>query len=544
MNIKRFLHIGLAAFAFLPFLHSQTPTDSTISEVYVYMGSARVTRLADVDLVAGENVLSFSGLPTRLDVNQIQVGLVDGVPIRLDNLKFQQIKDREDTDIEETLKASIEALRIRIQVLNAQKSDQSSRVTFANNLSTSFTNGFGEAEIEEAFIKRAEEVLEFQQQTVIEAKEKIRKLDTEISELDEELKEMLEDLAGETQKANQLQGEVTVRLFAAEAGAAQLVFHYLVPNANWYPSYAIRVSSSDKSMEIVYQANLWQNSGEDWEDVAVTVSTSQPTRSGNVPELGPVYLQPNEILLRQRGQAIESFADGVELSPFSVSQDKDSGIKNFYAKPNVQAGMSSFSATLPSRVTLASETEPSRFPILTKDFDAEFWSEVVPIIQEKGFLKSKTTNAFDLPLISGQAQVFIDGTLTARVSVPYALPGDELELSLGVDDFIIVNRKETLRETEYAGIIDKTTILKRSFTIEVTNFHPLDHKVKVFERFPISRNEKITVKRKSPSDSVVEIEEETGVFFWEESLRAKQLKEYEVEFDVVHPREWHLENQI
>lgn len=396
-------------------------------------------------------------------------------------------------------------------------------------------------------IQRAEEVLKFQQQTVIEAQEKIRKLDIEISELNEELKELLKKLAEETQKANQLQGEVTVRLFAPEAGAAKLVFHYLVPNANWYPSYAIRVSSSDKSMELVYQANLWQNSGESWENVAVTVSTSQPTRSGNVPELGPVFLQPNEYYQRQRGQAA---GEVYELSQFSVSEKEDRGYASDESmagtklKTVVQAGVSSFSATLPSRVTLASETEPSRFPILTKGFNAEFWSEVVPLIQEKGFLKSKTTNAFDLPLISGQAQVFIDGTLTARVSVPYALPGEELELSLGVDDFIIVKRKETLRETEYAGLIDKTTILKRAYSIEVTNFHPLDHKVKVFERFPISRNEKITVKRKAPADSKVEIEEETGVFFWEESLRAKQLKEYKVEFEVVHPREWYLEDQV
>jgi len=279
--------------------------------------------------------------------------------------------------------------------------------------------------------------------------------------------------------------------------------------------------------------------------VVVTVSTSQPTRSGNVPELQGVFLQPNQYNKRVRGES-----EVYSLAPFEVTEADSAGYNSKQSlggtrlQTVVQAGMSSFSATLPSRVTLESVTEPSRFTMITKNFTADFWSEVVPLIQEKGFLKSKTTNAFDLPLISGQAQVFIDGTLTSRVSVPYALPGDELELSLGVDDFIIVNRKETLRETEYAGLIDKTTVLKRAYTVEVTNFHPVSHKVKVFERFPISRNEKITVKRKTPPDSAVEIEDDTGVFFWEESLNAKQLKEYKVAFEVVHPREWYLEDQI
>jgi uncharacterized protein (TIGR02231 family) len=263
-----------------------------------------------------------------------------------------------------------------------------------------------------------------------------------------------------------------------------------------------------------------------------------------VPELGPVFLRPNQYKRSRLSSAAEN--EVYELSPFSVAATADKGYtgKIAMAGTRVQTGMSSFSATLPTRVTLASETEPSRFPVLTSDFKADFWSEVVPQIQEKGFLKAKTSNAFDLPLMPGQAQVFIDGTLTSRVSVPYALPGDELELSLGVDDFIIVKRKETLRETEYAGLIDKTTVLKRAYTIEVTNFHPMKHEVKVFERFPVFQNEKIVVKRKLPKESDVEMEEENGVFFWKESLSSKQLKEYKVEFEVVHPREWNLEGQF
>ena len=70
--------------------------------------------------------------------------------------------------------------------------------------------------------------------------------------------------------------------------------------------------------------------------------------------------------------------------------------------------MASFSATLPSKIALTSGSEPLRFPILSHDFEAKFWSEIVPAVQEKGFLKMETTNAFDLPLMPGQAQIFID----------------------------------------------------------------------------------------------------------------------------------------
>jgi uncharacterized protein (TIGR02231 family) len=540
--MKRFLNPLILSFLVKATLFSQTPVDSEITEVYVYQGSARVTREAQLDLVAGENELLFRGLPIQLNADQIQVGLKDGVPIRLDNLKFKQNQDREDTEEEADLKEKIEQLRDRIQILNADKTNEQGKVNFANSLSASFTGGFGEAEHDLSSMDRVSEILAFQQKVSAETQAAIRSIDKQLKELEKEAKELLEELAKLTNKNNQLQGEVTVRLFAQQAGSAQLVFNYLVPNANWFPSYAVRVNSTNNTMEMVYQANLWQNSGESWEDVAVTVSTSQPNRSGNVPELFGVFLQPNQY---KRGRE-----EVYELAPFSADQNADAGyaakasMAGTRLQTTVQAGMSSFSATLPTRVTLESENEPSRFPMLTSNFKSEFWSEVVPLLQERGFLKAKTKNAFDLPLISGQAQVFIDGTLTSTVSMPYALPGDELELSLGVDDFIIVKRKETLRATEYAGLIDKTTVLKRAYTVEVTNFHPLGHKVKVFERFPISQNEKIVVKRKAPTNLGDRIKEDTGVFYWEETLASKQLKEYNVEFEVVHPREWNLDNQI
>ena len=540
MKFTRFFTLALGMFGCLSSLNSQTPTNSTISEAYVYMGSARVTRLADAQLESGENSLRFVNLPTHLDVNQIQVGLQDGVPIRLDNLKFQQVKDRDESAEEKRLKDAVEEKRDEIRLLNSEKGDQSRRVLFASSLSKSFTDGFGESDLDLDSLKRAEEVLDFQQQTTVGAQSRIREIDDQLAESEEELKELLEDLAEATRKAEGLQGELIVRLYAAEAGAASLVFNYLVPSANWYPSYAVRVDSADRGMELVYQANIWQNSGETWDDVVVTVSTSQPSRSGNVPELGPVYLQPNQYGIRQSmARAAPAAEPLLKVSSFEMAKDEA-----YNAETSVQAGMSSFSATLPTKVTLDSESDPSRFPILTEDFQSDFWSEAVPLLQEKGFLKSKTTNVFDLPLMPGQAQVYIDGKLTSRISVPYGLPGDELELSLGVDEFIVVNRKETLRATEYAGLIDKTTVLQRAYTIEISNFHPTGHRVKVYDRFPISRNEKIVVKRKLPDKSVVEIEEDTGVFFWEENLRANQEKEYQVAFEVVHPREWHLDDQI
>ena len=518
---------------------AQNSIVSAITEVDVYASSARVTREAEVKLTAGENVLRFSNLPSGLHVNQIQVGLLEGSKVRLDNLKYHIITEREDTAEETKLQAAIKTISEQIEVLESDKKDQASRIHFAQHLSKSFTKAFGEHATEAGALERASEVLEFQQQTLSDAQMMIRGIEDQLIVLEKKFEELSQNLTTATTQANRLQGEVTLRLFAAAAGDAKLSLNYLIPEAQWFPSYAVRVDSSTHSMEIVYQANISQDTGENWDGVVVNISTSQPDRSGNVPTVHPLYLQANPSYTLSKHKDFDPFADkrngqlaAARKAPLDLEES------------TVQVGMASFSATLPSKIALASGSEPLRFPILSHDFEAKFWSEIVPARQEKGYLKTETTNAFDLPLMPGQAQVFIDGALTSRVSVPYAIPGDNIELSLGVDDFIIVKRKETVRETEYDGLIDKTTVLKRAYIIEVTNFHPLKHEVKIFERFPISRNEKIMVRRQFPSESAIEIDKDTGVFFWKEILGSQELKEYKLEFEVVHPREWDLDEQI
>jgi len=545
MYLNRIFFIGAALIGGLS-LRAEVFVESKITEAQVFRSSARVTRVAAVSLEAGENTLRFQGLPSGLQSNLIQFGVGEGVETRVDHLRYEVIAERKDTAEELDLIQKIETVDAAIAVLESEKADAAKRIEFAKALGASFTEGFGEKELNADGLERAGEVLAFQEKTMVAAKERIREIEGLMEKRGKERVELRKELSELKAKLDVLRGEVGVRLFAAEAGVAQVVLGYVVNEASWFPTYTVRVNSSKNRMEMVYEANLVQYSGEDWADVAVTVSTSQPNRSGDAPVLGGVYLQPNQ-QWRGKEMSMKLSASSDAFGDSDGYQKSNSLSATRFALPpipEIAAGMSSFSAKLPSRVSLATARESSRFPLMTESFEATYWSEVVALMNEKGFLKAKAKNAFQLPLIAGNAQVYIDGTLTSRVTIPHALPEEELELSLGVDEYIMVTRAEKVRKTEYAGLIDKTTVLKRTYEVEVTNLHPLTHKVKVYERFPISRNEKISVKLIEPKLSDVDYEEETGVFFWEESIKSKKKKTYTVRFEVVYPREWNLEDQI
>src|SRR5205085_12519788 len=65
---------------------------------------------------------------------------------------------------------------------------------------------------------------------------------------------------------------------------------YFARNASWKPSYDLRAKDIKGQVSLLYKASVTQNTGENWENVHVMLSTGNPTLGGNKPELVPWYL--------------------------------------------------------------------------------------------------------------------------------------------------------------------------------------------------------------------------------------------------------------
>src|SRR5205823_2644834 len=65
---------------------------------------------------------------------------------------------------------------------------------------------------------------------------------------------------------------------------------YVVHNASWFPTYDVRAKNVNSPISISYKANVSQQSGEDWKNIKLTLSTGNPAVAGNKPELNPYFL--------------------------------------------------------------------------------------------------------------------------------------------------------------------------------------------------------------------------------------------------------------
>jgi len=514
---------------------------STIESVSVFPQGAEISRSLKVNLQEGENLLLVEHLPMDLRHDSLRAAQVNGVALRLDNQVFDVDEELQDTAKEKELKDAIEAIDQQLADLVQQQKQLEQRQSFAIQAVQAYLRNFGNNETGGQNLEKATELLKFREETQEEVFEKTRALNLEMARLNDDRSELAKELEKLGAQKVRLGGRVHLRLFAAEAGEAKLMISYMVNRAHWYPAYNLRVNSESGKMILEYSAQLSQATGEDWDGVELSLHTQRPQMGGDAPVLNPVYLTPDwtDKRYQVRGMSDSLMKESMASAPAEFNEDMGS---EYEKRAQFSQGFTSFSVTLPSKAVLKNEEQDKQFPILQEELETDFWSEVVVPVSTEAFLKGKTENKLDLPLLPGRAQVFIDGNLNSRVQIAQILPGEELELSLGRDPLIVVERKLAVRKTEYSGIIDKTTTLVREYETTVKNFHPRKHHLKVKDHFPISQNEKIIVKPKDPDD--LEVDEKTGEFVWDFELKAKDDKKLKTAFEVVYPRDWNLEDRI
>jgi hypothetical protein len=139
-------------------------------------------------------------------------------------------------------------------------------------------------------VAKLKEALDFQTQRLTELKEKELNVGNQVGLLSEQLIKYDRQIAELDKSGSLATSNIIVTVSSKITTQSQFVLNYVVHNASWYPTYDVRAKDVSKPVVISYKANVSQNCGEDWKDVKLTLSTGNPTVSGNKPELRPDYL--------------------------------------------------------------------------------------------------------------------------------------------------------------------------------------------------------------------------------------------------------------
>lgn len=255
-----------------------------LKHVTVFTNGAQVERTSSMNLLAGEQVVTFTGLSPYTDVKSMQIKAhgkltVLGVNYRTihpDSLqRIKQLRDAEQK-VKQTDDKERE-MRSQLEVVNAQ----------LEMLKTNCSTGNRTAVTPLANIK---ELNAYYAQEMLELKKKAISIDQELvklAEIREKQQKTADSIAHLKLKTIT---EAELKLQVPQAGKVDFTLTYYVKNAGWYPTYDLRSKGVGQPLQLSYKANMFQNTKEEWKNIPVTLSSANPNRSNIAPELRTYWL--------------------------------------------------------------------------------------------------------------------------------------------------------------------------------------------------------------------------------------------------------------
>ncbi|BDD09085.1 membrane protein [Fulvitalea axinellae] len=266
---------------------------SKIKSVTVYRNGAQVFRQAKAQVPAGQRVLLFDNLPYNLDANSLQAGGKGNFTILSVNFLRNHLNSPAPTAKIRKLESIAENLDLRSKTLDAQ--DQALGEELALLEANRKLSGTNEA----LDINQLRQAADFYRSRINAIRLDRIKIGRKKEVLTDSVIRIRKEIGalGNTKTDPVGQAEVTVT--SQNGFNSTLNLSYFVKNATWSPRYDARVSSLTDPLQLTYKADIRQNTGEDWKNVRLSVSSADPNQDGQLPAMKPWYLgAPAKIKIR------------------------------------------------------------------------------------------------------------------------------------------------------------------------------------------------------------------------------------------------------
>ncbi|WP_086838104.1 DUF4139 domain-containing protein [Amycolatopsis kentuckyensis] len=488
--------------------------EAPITAVTVYPQQARITRRGKAPLDGGPR-LTFAGLPPALDPGSVRVtgsgpALITGVDVRT---------EWHAAPADAALEALVEQRRADQATLDGVLDDEAAETmkvdlltSLAKRSGGSFAKALAAGTAEPSRVAEVTDALSARLASALKAR---RVLSDRIARLREDLAALDRRIEAHSGRSGQDSTSVIVELEIPDPAAeAELELSYVVPGASWEPGYDIRVRGTD--VTVVSYGLVSQYTGEDWPECELALSTARPAVSVVVPELQPWYL---DRVLPEPGGFVASAAYGGAADGIAENARRQFAPAAPAMAPKLASVEQGTTAVTyrPSRpVAVPSGAQGHRTTLAQLSLTADLGYVTAPVLAEEAYLRATVENTSEHALRPGRASVFHDAEFVGTTVLEPWAPGEELELALGVDDRIRVER-ELVRRTASKATLSGQKRREAQYNISVGNHGPRPATITVLDQAPVSRDDTITVRDVKTSPEPVETSA-LGEFTWKLTL--------------------------
>lgn len=541
-----------AALIFAPSLAGAAEIElaSRIDSVTVYPDGAVVTRLGKASLLEGVSQIVLRGLPASVDPASIRVEAQGDGSFAIGAVDVRQVPG-------EARPALDQALEGKIRVLQGEKAKLAGEIS-AIEAKRATIESFGKVGPDKLGeggkvlpVSDWPAVFDAIGTALVKVQGELLTLRNRISDLDAEIA-ALEKARPLAPRAGQPRRDVAIAVEAKAPVAADIAVSYRVAGASWLPVYEARLTTgSANAAEIAFtrRAELRQRTGEDWNEVAIELSTTRSAQGTRAPELTPLriaFYEPPVVYeerarLQRQDSERTARSPALAIAPAPVTPDQALGAaepkKAEVQTASVSAGAYQASFKVPGRITVPQDGSSKAVVLTQGKVKPELSARATPELEEKAYLEASFNHEDEAPLLAGEVYLHRDGAYIGKGRLGQVAPGDKVELGFGADDRLKVTRVPVRRRENDSGWLGSTRTDQREFKTVVKSLHAQPVKLTVTERVPFSENSAITVELLSQSTPPTEkqVGDKRGVSAWSFELAPGAQKEIRLAYRIKYP---------
>jgi uncharacterized protein (TIGR02231 family) len=507
-----------------------TSVEAPIVAVTVYPGQARITRRRVVELAAGEQRVLVGGLPLSLRADSVRVNGRGPATVLGVDVVAEHHPRSPDVTVDE-LEKRRQALEDRLSELDDEAAVATARQELIGSLSRRSGAAFARAlAAESAEVSRVASVgdaLAEQLGAVLASRRELAERRRTVQlEHEEVVRRLGERLAQQVPDRR----AVAVDLSVAGPGAVELEVSYLVDGARWESRYDVRLRG--ESLTLTWFGLITQHSGEDWPECDLSLSTARPAGAVTVPELDPWYLQREEPMKVFRAPGmVGAGADFAMPAPASAKAVPLSAARELaVATAEVEHGVAATTYRPARRIAVPADGTAHRTTITVAELPTRLDHVTVPLRGPEAYLRATAVNTSEHTLRPGPAAIFHDTEYVGTTTLEPWAPGEEVELALGVDDRVRVER-ELVRRAAGKAVLGGTRRHEATYKITIGNYGPRPASVTVIDQIPVSRDDAIVVKEVQLEPKPAE-QTDLGEVTWKLTLSPNKTTDLTIAFRV------------
>lgn len=515
----------LVLISFTGFAQQPIYQAAKIDQARLYSNGAELHQKVEFNLPKGQSELVISNIANQVSENSIRLKTPSGISvlsIQYSNAYIEEYDNVEHSPLNKGIRDSILFAEKQLDELNNEINTDEQAIKLLDSNS-------GNTSVQFSTVVEMGKWLDYFHNKRLQLKNGLFEKKKNQQKLIKKLDDLKARLQSQAQPGDQFaQGKLIVRVLADRAGKFPFEVNYVSLRANWITSYDIEVQDVQKPVQLTYKAEVRQNTGLDWTDVQLSLTSGSINQNQRLPKWQNWFIgyQSPEVHRRNYAARPEVMMETVALSK-NVSADMETSSIDDYTTVSENQLRQTYEVSLP--YTILSNNKAHSVNLKKAELTADYEYYAIPKLDENAYLVASISNYADLHLLSGNANIIFDQMFVGKSFLSIENTDEDLELNLGRDAQITIDRKLI---SDRSGTKFLSAKKEQNFEYEITikNNKTRAVKLKLEDQFPLSTDKSIEVSLTKTSKA--KVNEETGILTWELELKPGEIQKIRFAYQI------------